>query len=266
MSEQLQTQEQERFHELEVVIEEGRNAWLQVGCAIWEIRERKLYRENYKTFEAYCASRWGWSKRHCDQIASASQILKEVTKDSGVLGSVVPKTISIKAAIELGRAAPEDRPEVIARAIPIGGGKVTVKTIRAALPPPRSTTPLPASTAVTDSIGVAIPATLIGFWDRGAEIREILGYITAIRARVKKAEENDDLLFAEVGESGFSVIRASLNDAWLNIKRAIPYAVCTLCQGVDTDGCTECKGRGFISELFWERCVPEEKKKMRTSK
>lgn len=123
--------------------------------------------------------------------------------------------------------------------------------------------PAPAPERRKDSVGVEIPAALIGFWDRGAEIREILGYITAIRARVKKAEENNDPLFAEVGESGFSVIRASLNDAWSNIKRAIPYAVCTLCQGIDTDGCAECKGRGFISELFWERCVPEEKKKMR---
>ena len=42
----------------EGVIGRGLTVFVEVGRALAEIRDAKLYRVNYKTFEAYCKERW----------------------------------------------------------------------------------------------------------------------------------------------------------------------------------------------------------------
>lgn len=46
------------LEELETVIESGKLAYIAVGNALREIRDRKLYRQTHKTFEVYCRERW----------------------------------------------------------------------------------------------------------------------------------------------------------------------------------------------------------------
>jgi len=46
----------------------------QVGRAIAEIRDRKLYVEEYGTFDEYMRKRWGWSARRGYQLIEASSI------------------------------------------------------------------------------------------------------------------------------------------------------------------------------------------------
>lgn len=46
------------LEELEQVIESGKLAYIAVGNALREIRDRKLYKESHKTFETYCRERW----------------------------------------------------------------------------------------------------------------------------------------------------------------------------------------------------------------
>jgi hypothetical protein len=48
--------------ELEVVIESGKQTYVEVGNALREIRDRKLYKETHQTFEAYCQERWGFTR------------------------------------------------------------------------------------------------------------------------------------------------------------------------------------------------------------
>jgi DNA modification methylase len=57
-----------RLRELEAVIERGKQTYMQVGAALSEIREQRLYRQlRYRTFEEYCRSRWNWSRSYVNR-------------------------------------------------------------------------------------------------------------------------------------------------------------------------------------------------------
>ncbi len=61
--------------ELEVVIETGREAFIAVCQALGRIRDERLYRESYATFEDYCQGRWGWTRQHVNrQIEAARKV------------------------------------------------------------------------------------------------------------------------------------------------------------------------------------------------
>jgi hypothetical protein len=55
-----------------------------VDQAFLEIRDSRLYRENYSTFEAYCRERWGMSKTHSNRLIDASDVVRTLTP-SGVI-------------------------------------------------------------------------------------------------------------------------------------------------------------------------------------
>ncbi len=63
----------ERLAACEHVIERGMASFIEVGNALAEIRDSRLYLEKNATFEEYCRDRWNLSrKRAYDQIAAAS--------------------------------------------------------------------------------------------------------------------------------------------------------------------------------------------------
>lgn len=53
----------DRLSMLETVIERGMQTFIEVGDALAEIRDSKLYRESHGTFAKYVEDRWGWSRR-----------------------------------------------------------------------------------------------------------------------------------------------------------------------------------------------------------
>lgn len=61
-----------RLKTLEGVIESGKKAFIEVGMALTEIRDNRLYRKSFDTFEAYCQERWSFSRQFASlQIQSA---------------------------------------------------------------------------------------------------------------------------------------------------------------------------------------------------
>lgn len=63
----------ERLRQLEAVIERGQATFIEVGRALAEIREKKLYKGAFRTFEDYCKNRWGWGAGRARQITRASE-------------------------------------------------------------------------------------------------------------------------------------------------------------------------------------------------
>ena len=45
-----------------------------VGTALMEIRENRLYRSEFKTFEEYCQSKWGFSRQFANKTIESSGI------------------------------------------------------------------------------------------------------------------------------------------------------------------------------------------------
>jgi hypothetical protein len=63
-----------RLVELERVIERGQQTFVEVGMALLEIRDSRLYRASHGTFEDYCRERWGWTHRHANRVIEASEV------------------------------------------------------------------------------------------------------------------------------------------------------------------------------------------------
>ena len=63
----------------ERTIEAGKQTFINVGIALFSIRDQRLYRETDTTFECYCRRRWGFSKTHANRIIEASSTALEMT-------------------------------------------------------------------------------------------------------------------------------------------------------------------------------------------
>ena len=111
-----------------------------------------------------------------------------------------------------------------------------------------------------DETGHPIPERAMPYWSRLDEMEELLGLISKARAAIR-AEKQEDPIFVEVR---LQEIVAILNDAYRQFSLAVPYAVCTACQGEAADTCLLCKGRGVISKFRYDTCVPSELKAIRT--
>jgi hypothetical protein len=61
-----------RLAELETVIEHGRATFSEVGHALMEIRDSRLYRVTHKTFEDYCRERWDMGRAYANRLIAAS--------------------------------------------------------------------------------------------------------------------------------------------------------------------------------------------------
>lgn len=62
----------------EEVIERGIQTFMEVGHRLQEIRDARLYRERYSTFEAYCKERWGWSRVQAHRLIKASDTVSNL--------------------------------------------------------------------------------------------------------------------------------------------------------------------------------------------
>ena len=74
----LSVRESERLTELEGIIEANFKGFYLVGKALTEIRDSKLYREQYGTFKAYLKKVWEMAERRGYQLIDASEVVDTV--------------------------------------------------------------------------------------------------------------------------------------------------------------------------------------------
>ncbi len=80
--------DQARLAELEAVVDRGLQTFYEVGSALLEIREQRLYRQSHKTFEWYCRERFGFSDSRGRQLIAAARTVTAVTEQ----GLPAPRT------------------------------------------------------------------------------------------------------------------------------------------------------------------------------
>jgi hypothetical protein len=73
--ESLSASEQRLLEKAEGTIAKDLKAFVAVGMALTEIRDRRLYRQQYGTFEEYCARRWDFSRRRAYELCAASEVM-----------------------------------------------------------------------------------------------------------------------------------------------------------------------------------------------
>ena len=252
----------QRLAELEKTIARGKKTFVEVGLALAEIRDLRLYRREYSGFAEYCREKWGWSKPYCTQLITAAVVVEALPADTKVAIATESQ------ARELAKASPGELARVV-QAVVDSGEPVTAAAIKRHLPPPpvraaRATeakpVPPPPPSQIVDGTGWPIPTQLIPLWQRTDEVQEMLTTLSRVKGALRSAQENKDKLFAEVN---YSSALSQLDQAWTDIKTAKPFAVCPTCQGQLPDKCTLCRGRGLISEHRWNTCVTREDKEFR---
>src|SRR5689334_7447571 len=73
--------DRKRFAVCEDTIQHGISTFVEVGRALAEIREGRLYREQYATFEDYCAERWEFTRQRAYQLIGSAQVVQTVSTD-----------------------------------------------------------------------------------------------------------------------------------------------------------------------------------------
>lgn len=110
-----------RLIALEQTIETGRKTFVEVGLALSEIRDARLYRSDFDTFEAYCKSKWNWERAHAYRLIDAAGVVKQIA-----MSPIGDKIKTESQARELAKVEPAKRVEVLEKAAE--SGPVTAKT------------------------------------------------------------------------------------------------------------------------------------------
>lgn len=118
--------EAERLDACEQVIERGLATFVDVGMALLDVRDSRLYRAAYPTFEAYCTERWSMSRKRAYDLTTAAQVVQSLSP----MGDI-PMPTNERQARELMGLSPEAQREVWQAAVETAPeGKVTAAHVR----------------------------------------------------------------------------------------------------------------------------------------
>lgn len=135
----------------ESVIERGVRTFVEVGTALAQIRDGRLYREDHGTFEEYCNARWSFTPQHAGRLMIAAEVVAQMEP----IGSTPTNEAQAR---ELASVPAEQRAEVWRETVERTDGKPTaaaVREVRNEIIPPA-----PAPEDVLADVEQALPATL----------------------------------------------------------------------------------------------------------
>lgn len=113
--------------EYEAVIERGMETFVEVDNALLKIRDERLYRAEFGTFQEYCETRWEIDRRHANHLIDAAGVVEN-------LGTIVPKPSSESVTRPLAvLPPPEQRNAWRAAVASAPNNKPTAKQVAAAV-------------------------------------------------------------------------------------------------------------------------------------
>jgi DNA adenine methylase len=118
--EELSVVEHDELGFCEEKIVKGLRTFIEVGNALLSIRDKRLYRQGYGTFEEYCQERWSMSRAYTYRLIAAAETVNILSP----IGDILP--VAESQVRPLARLAPELRPVAWQRAVETAPeGKVT---------------------------------------------------------------------------------------------------------------------------------------------
>lgn len=72
--EALSPEQQQQLIALEATIQDGLREFQRTGSALAEIRDQRLYRATYATFDEYLAERWHFTRQHAGRLIQAAEV------------------------------------------------------------------------------------------------------------------------------------------------------------------------------------------------
>jgi hypothetical protein len=79
MSTDLTPLDHDRLAACEETIRAGLTTFVDVGSALATIRNERLYRKEFGTFEDYCRAKWSMSRQRANQLVDAADLAKQLT-------------------------------------------------------------------------------------------------------------------------------------------------------------------------------------------
>jgi hypothetical protein len=121
--EELTEEEKADRHRLELKIE---RAFYEAGCALKELRERRLYRSTHRNFEEYCRDRFNYSRDAAYLKIAAAVVCDNIQKFLPTNGRQIPMPTNERQLRDLAKAnfEPEVQATVWLRGVEEAGGKV----------------------------------------------------------------------------------------------------------------------------------------------
>ena len=118
--------------ELEGTIARHKESFFKVGFALQEIRDSRLYRDNYSTFDAYLKNRWGLARSYASRLIMAAEagekLLTIVNSPTGKIEIAPLRETQVRAIKNLPEA---DRLTVWRKGVELSGGtQPTERTLR----------------------------------------------------------------------------------------------------------------------------------------
>ncbi|MDD2707540.1 MAG: hypothetical protein PHV34_05975 [Verrucomicrobiae bacterium] len=249
MKNELSNNESSELRSCERTIEQTKGAFVACGLALSKIRDRKLYRRDFDTFEEYCREKWGWGRQYAYQLIECAEV------KMSPIGDKIGNQGQAKA---IAAVPPERRKEVMEKAS--ASGAVTAKKITEAAKDAKASAKAESKPVIElDQTGWPIPVEVLPDWRRAEQVSSLIAEVKRVKLAVKAALESQDCVWCEVNNLTLSKIQ----NIQTSLSCVIPYAVCPTCNGNHREKCALCRRRGFLSKFLWDSAVPEETKKIR---
>ncbi len=100
-------EERSRLYQLEETIRQGLSTFVDVGSALLEIRDTRLYRQEYNTFEEYCLEQWNMKQSRAYQFMDSAKVIGNL--QSSTIVELLP--INESQARPLASLEPEEQVE-----------------------------------------------------------------------------------------------------------------------------------------------------------
>ena len=204
------------FERLHKVVSEGLKTFVEVGDALAEIKDRKLYlAAGHETFDSYCKESFQFGANYGRKLIKSADIAKEFD---------VPNENVARA---VNRVPADDRQEVVdmARERQSDLTAAIIEDMHDELKQRRD--PAPAG-----------PPSAVKF----DEARQMLIRVGHLLNELSQAPNGQYLAMTH--------IKADLKNAYSAISQAVPTHQCYACGGT---GCELCKGLGWIPSDMWDR-------------
>lgn len=254
----LNVLENKELRKCEATIEAGKKTFVEVGNALATIRDKKLYRDTHKTFEAYTKARWGYAKSHAYQLIESAGVASAMSAIADKNGDgksdedykVIPANES-QARI-LKEVPAKERAEVLAEAAERNDGKPTVAAIREVIAErEEDSEPEPA----TDTNGEPIPAALVAAFEAGKEFDALARELAGIESRAKKLSEAAAGQFFHLQSFATDIANAKRN-----LRQSRPECVCPYCAGTlkyQGKPCSACRKIGLVTKHSYKTAPAE---------
>jgi hypothetical protein len=121
---ELIKEEREILQKQETIIEKGLSTFVEVGKALTIIRDNKLYREEYETFEKYCQEKYGIQKTHSYRLIETANIMTNLSPIGGRLPATERHVRPLKSL------EPEVRNAVWQETVEKHGENITAKKVQ----------------------------------------------------------------------------------------------------------------------------------------